>query len=169
MSEAEQRLESWVRTYGDAVLRICFVYLADASQAEDAMQDTFLRAWHHAMSRFEGRNGCSEKTWLMRIAMNVCRDYRRSRWFRHMDLRRALDELPAHLTAIFPEDRLLMLDILLLPTKYKQVILLYYYQDMTLEEIAQTLQTSRSTVHHRLKKAEALLKTTLTGGDIDEK
>lgn len=168
MSEAEQRLESWVRTYGDAVLRICFVYLADASQAEDAMQDTFLRAWH-AMSRFEGRNGCSEKTWLMRIAMNVCRDYRRSRWFRHMDLRRALDELPAHLTAIFPEDRLLMLDILRLPTKYKQVILLYYYQDMTLEEIAQTLQTSRSTVHHRLKKAEALLKTTLTGGDIDEK
>ena len=168
MSEAEQRLESWVRTYGDAVLRICFVYLADASQAEDAMQDTFLRAWH-AMSRFEGRNGCSEKTWLMRIAMNVCRDYRRSRWFRHMDLSRALDELPAHLTAIFPEDRLLMLDILRLPTKYKQVILLYYYQDMTLEEIAQTLQTSRSTVHHRLKKAEALLKTTLTGGDIDEK
>ena len=168
MSEAEQRLESWVRTYGDAVLRICFVYLADASQAEDAMQDTFLRAWH-AMSRFEGRNGCSEKTWLMRIAMNVCRDYRRSRWFRHMDLRHALDELPAHLTAIFPEERLLMLDILRLPTKYKQVILLYYYQDMTLEEIAQTLQTSRSTVHHRLKKAEALLKTTLTGGDIDEK
>ena len=86
-----------------------------------------------------------------------------------MDLSRALDELPAHLTAIFPEDRLLMLDILRLPTKYKQVILLYYYQDMTLEEIAQTLQTSRSTVHHRLKKAEALLKTTLTGGDIDEK
>ena len=168
MSEAEQRLESWIRTYGNAVLRICFVYLADASQAEDAMQDTFLRAWH-AMSRFEGRNGCSEKTWLMRIAMNVCRDYRRSRWFRHMDLRHALDELPAHLTAIFPEDRLLMLDILRLPTKYKQVILLYYYQDMTLEEIAQTLQTSRSTVHHRLKKAEALLKTTLTGGDIDEK
>lgn len=167
MSEAEQRLEGWIRTYGNAVLRICFVYLADAAQAEDAMQDTFLRAWH-AMAQFEGRNGCSEKTWLMRIAMNVCRDYRRSRWFRHMDLSRALDELPAHLTAILPEDRLLMLDILRLPAKYKQVLLLYYYQDLTLEEIAQALQMSRSTVHHRLKMAEALLRNTLTGGDIDE-
>ena len=168
MSEAEQRLERWMRTYGNAVLRICFVYLADASQAEDAMQDTFLRAWH-SMQQFEGRNGCSEKTWLMRIAMNVCRDYRRSRWFRHIDLSRALEELPNRLTAILPEDRLLMLDILRLPAKYKQVILLYYYQDCTLEEVAQTLNMSRSTVHHRLKKAEAMLKNTLTGGDIDEK
>ena len=86
-----------------------------------------------------------------------------------MDLSRALDELPAHLTAILPEDRLLMLDILRLPAKYKQVLLLYYYQDLTLEEISETLQMSRSTVHHRLKKAETLLKNTLTGGDIDEK
>ena len=168
MSEQEQRLERWMRTYGNAVLRMCFVYLADASQAEDAMQDTFLRAWH-SMQQFEGRNGCSEKTWLMRIAMNVCRDYRRSRWFRHIDLSRALDELPVHLTAVLPEDRLLMLDILRLPARYKHVLLLYYYQNMTLEEIAETLQMSRSTVHHRLKKAEVLLKTTLTGGDIDEK
>ena len=62
-----------------------------------------------------------------------------------------------------------LLDILRLPAKYKQVLLLYYYQDLTLEEIAQALQMSRSTVHHRLKKAEALLRNTLTGGDIDEK
>lgn len=167
MNEAERRLEGWVRAYGDAILRMCFVWLADRTQAEDAMQDTFLRAWH-AMAQFEGRNGCSEKTWLMRIALNVCRDHQRSGWFRHIDLRRALEEVPHPLNPQTPEDRLLMLDIMRLPDRYKQVILLYYYQDMTLEETAETLHMNRSTVHHRLKKAEALLKTTLTGGDIDE-
>lgn len=168
MSDEEQRLEEWMRTYGTAVLRTCFIHLADTGQAEDAMQDTFLRAWH-AMDQFEGRNGCSEKTWLMRIAVNVCRDYRRSRWFRHIDLSRALDELPPSMTAVLPEDRLLMLDILRLPVKYRQALLLYYYQDMTLEEAAEVLGVSRSTVHHRLKKAEIMLRTTLSGGDTDEK
>ena len=168
MAEKEKRMEEIYRQYRNNIYHLCLLYLKDLQRAEDAMQDSFLRAWH-SMQQFEGRNGCSEKTWLMRIAMNVCRDYRRSRWFRHIDLSRALDELPVHLTAVLPEDRLLMLDILRLPARYKQVLLLYYYQNMTLEEIAETLQMSRSTVHHRLKKAEALLKTTLTGGDIDEK
>ena len=168
MKEAQQRLEGWIRSYGNAVLRTCFVFLADARQAEDAVQDTFLRAWQ-AMDQFEGRNACSEKTWLMKIAVNVCHDYRRSRWFRHVDLSKALDELPPHMLAVLPEDRLLMVDILRLPEKYKQVLLLYYYQDLTLEETAQALGISRSTVHHRLKKAEALLRSALTGGDANEK
>ena len=157
-----------MRSYGNAVLRTCFVLLADAKLAEDAAQDTFMRAWN-AMEQFESRNGCSEKTWLMKIAVNVCRDYHRTRWFRHVDLRQSLEELPPHMLAVTPEDRLLMLDILRLPSKYKQVLLLYYYQDLTLEETAQALHMSRSTVHHRLKKAEALLRSTLTGGDANEK
>lgn len=163
----ERRLEGWMAAYGNAVLRTCFVCLMDAAQAEDAMQDTFLKAWH-SMDQFEGRNGCSEKTWLMRIAVNTCRDYRRSRWFQHVDGRKALESLPAQMTAVLPEDRLLLLDILRLPERYKRVLLLYYYQDMTLEDVAQALHMKRSTVHHRLKKAEALLRNTLVGGERDE-
>lgn len=88
-SPNERRLEDWMRTYGTAILRTCFVILSDAREAEDAMQDTFLRAWR-AMDTFEQRNGASVKTWLMRIAINVCRDYQRKRWFRHIDMRHAL-------------------------------------------------------------------------------
>ena len=131
------------------------------------MQDTFLKAWH-SMDRFEARNGCSEKTWLMRIAVNTCRDYRRSQWFKHVDASVALDSLQQPFTGIPQEERLMMLDILRLPEKYKQVLLLYYYQDMTLEEVGEALHMSRSTVHHRLKRAEMLMKRTLTGGEIDE-
>ena len=160
----ERRLEGWVRQYGDQVLRLCFVYLSDRTQAEDAMQDTFLKAWH-AMDSFENRHAGSEKAWLMRIAINVCRDYQRSRWFRHVDLSRALEDLPPRLQMVMPEDRDMMLDILRLPAKYKQVLLLYYYQHMTVREVAEVLSISASTVSHRLKKAEGLLKTTLIGGE----
>lgn len=168
MRDAERRLEEWIRSYGNELLRMCFVLLSDAAQAEDAVQDTFLRAWR-SMEQFEGRNGCSEKTWLVKIAVNVCRDYRRMRWFRHVDLSKSLEDLPPHMVMVAPEDRMLMLDILRLPQKEKQVLLLYYYQGLTLEETAQTLGMSRSTVHHRLKRAKAMLRDTLAGGDVDEK
>ena len=104
----------------------------------------------------------------MRIALNVCRDMRRSRWARHVDLTRALDELPPAAMSVPPQERLLFLDILRLPEKYRQVLVLYYYQDMTLEETASALGLSRSTAHHRLRRAEAALRDRLTGGGGDE-
>lgn len=162
--ERERRLEGWVRTYGTAILRACFVCLSDLQGAEDAMQETFIKAWK-AMDTFEGRNGAGEKTWLMHIAMNVCRDMRRSRWFRHIDLRRALEEIPQSVASVLPEDRALLMDIMSLPDKYKQPLLLYYYQDMTIEETAEVLRISKSTVHNRLRKAEGMLRLALKGGD----
>ncbi len=132
------------------------------------MQDTFLKAWH-AMPQFEGRNGCSEKTWLMRIAMNVCADYKRGKWFKHVDMTKAIEDIPQSMSSVLPEDRSLLYDILQLPPKLKQVILLYYYQEMTMEETAKALGISRSSVFHRLQKAQELLKETLTGGDYDER
>lgn len=75
----------------------------------------------------------------MHIALNVCRDIHRSRWHRHVDLTRVLDDLPPSAISVPPQERLLFLDILRLPEKYRQVLLLYYYQDMTLEESAAAL------------------------------
>ncbi len=163
----EERLEQWITLYGEAILRTCYVYLSDRTQAEDAAQDTFLKAWNN-MGQFEGRGDCTEKSWLMRIAINTCRDYQRSRWFRYVDRRKALDELPEMLGGTSPEDRSLFLDILRMPEKYKQVILLYYYQEMTLQEVSDALGVSRSTVHHRLQKAQEQLKLTWLGRDEDE-
>ena len=159
-----ERLEQWISDYSSTVLRVCFVYLSDAALAEDAMQDTFLKAWS-AMDTFEGRNGSSEKTWLIRIAINVCHSYKRLQWFRHVDLSRELEKLPPTYQTVLPEDRTLFMDILRLPEKYKQVILLYYYQEMTLMECAKILNLSRSATHHRLKKAQALLRLELGGRD----
>ena len=161
---SETRLKEWISRYSDDVLRTCFVLLSDQSLAEDAMQDTFTKAWKN-MSQFEGRENASPKTWLMRIAINVCRDYQRKRWFRHIDMRHALEDLPQGMMTVLPEDRELMLDILRLPDDLKKPLILYYYQDMNLQETADALGISKSTVHTRLKKAEQALKLSLTGGD----
>lgn len=163
-NDREARIETMIRQWGTSVLRTCFVCLSDAQQAEDAMQDTFLKAWRN-LDQFEKRNNASEKTWLMHIALNVCRDYRRTRWFRHMDMSRSLEDVPMHVHDALPEDRELLMDVLSLPEKLRQPILLYYYQDMTLEEVAETLGASKSTIHNRLRRAEGMLKITLTGGD----
>ena len=100
----EQRLQEWIDLYANDIIRICFVYLADHDQAEDAMQDTFLKAWK-SMPSYERKGIENDKAWLMRIAVNVCRDYRRSAWFRHVDRRVSLDSLPRALEAADGRDR----------------------------------------------------------------
>lgn len=148
----EQRLAHWVSEYADSILKTCFIYLSDRALAEDALQETLFKAWQN-MDQFESRNNCSEKTWLIRIAINVCHDYHRSRWFRHVDRNKALEDLPPAITTICDADRTLFLDILRLPEKQKQVILLYYYQEMTIKETADALNIGENAVVYRLRKA----------------
>lgn len=163
----EATVEKWIAEYGTAVLRVCFVLLSDADQAQDAMQEMFFKAWR-SMAQFEGRNGASEKTWLMRIAANVCRDMKRSRWFRHVDQRRSVEDVLRFSPAASPGDRALLMDIMALPERYRQVILLYYDQNMTIEEVAEALSLSKSTVHSRLRRAEGRLRSVLMGGECHD-
>ena len=102
----EQKLNQWIEDYSDSILRTCFLYLSDQNQAEDATQDTWIKAWKH-MDDYERKSITNDKAWLLRIAINTCKDYRRSAWFRHIDRNKVLDELPSQLIAVEPEDRTL--------------------------------------------------------------
>ena len=159
----EQRLNGWIEKYSDSILRTCFLYLSDRGQAEDALQDTWIKAWKH-MDEYEKNNIANDKAWLLRIAVNTCKDYRRSAWFRHVDRSKALDELPPQIAAVEPEDRSLTLSVMELPDRYKQVILLYFFQGLTMQETADALGASQATVSRRLDKAKELLRGSLTGG-----
>lgn len=158
----DQRLRRWMAQHGDSLLRACFMWLKDLALAEDALQDTFLKAWR-AMPSFENRGEQSDLAWLMKIAANTCRDYQRGSWFRHVDRRLTLEDLPPALLQVEDEDRSLFLSVLDMPLKLRQVVLLYYYQGLTLREVAQVLNINPSTVHGRLRRAEALLKLQLEG------
>ena len=70
--ENQAELTRMMQTYGTQLLRLCTLYLKDRMLAEDAVQETFVRAW-----RADFRQECSEKTFLTRIAINICKNYLR--------------------------------------------------------------------------------------------
>lgn len=115
------------------------------------------------MGQFEKRNGANEKSWLMRIAINTCHDYFRSKWFRNTDLEKTLKGLPQRCLRVESRDATLSMEVMRLREPLKQVVLLYYYQNMTLQEVGEALAITPSTVHKRLRQAEGLLKTAITG------
>ena len=153
----EKQLEEWIAEYSSAVLKLCFVYLADTELAKDAMQDTFVKVWKH-MEQFQSRHELSAKAWIMKIAVNTCRDYKRTAWFRHIDMRKSIEELPEPIAPTTETSRELFMDVMNLPAKYKQVILLHHFQNLNQSETAQALGISRTSVSKRLKKAYELLR-----------
>ena len=166
MESPEQTLTRLIAAHQRPLLRLCCVVLRDAALAEDAVQETFLKAYK-ALDSFRGAS--SEKTWLMRIAMNTCRDMKRSAWFRYMNRSVEIERLPLPAKAFdFAEADDLTQAILKLPTRYKEVILLHFYQDMTMREIAGVLDISASTVQKRIKAACSKLKKMLGKEDFYE-
>lgn len=162
----EEMLARMVAQYEITLLRTCYMYLRDRGMAEDATQETFLKAYK-ALETFRAES--SEKTWLMRIAINTCRDMQRSAWFRFVDRRVEMEQLPLPAREpAFEEADDLTQAILRLPPRYREVILLYYYQDMTLREIASVLNIPVSTAGKRVKAACSKLKKMLGKEDFHE-
>lgn len=160
---AEAILTHLVETYQTPLKHICYMILHDESLAEDAVQETFLKAYK-GLESFRGQS--SEKTWLMRIGVNVCRDMRRGRWFRYVDRRIALETLPLPAAEKDDDHEDLAQAIVLLPDKYKEVILLHYYQNMNVREVAQALGLAPSSVSNRLKKAREKLRALMERGNV---
>lgn len=158
-ADREDTLLRLMAQYKSDLMRLCCAFLKDAALAEDAVQETFVKAYQ-ALPAFRGDS--SEKTWLMRIAINTCRSFRRDKWFRFVDRSVSPERLPLKTSSM--EDRTLMEAILGLPYKHREAVLLYYYEDLTLQEISQTLGIAVSTVSTRLKKAREKLRRDLEGG-----
>lgn len=158
----EAWLERAMEQYEESLLRMCFVYLGDAQLAEDAVQETFLKAYR-SLSGFRGE--ASEKTWLLRIAINTCKDVRRGAWFRHVDRNVALDQLrePSAPDAAFDDS--LTRAVMALKPRYRAAVLLCYYKGLTGKEAAQALGVSRATVMNRLRKAKEQIKKALEAWD----
>ncbi len=154
-----------VKVYGDSLLRMCFLYLKDLHMAEDAVQDTFLKVYKSYMN-FKG--DCEEKTWITRISINVCKNYLRSSWWKRIDEAAVLENITVGNSTDTLQDEALLLEIMKLSPKYKEVILLFYYQSMKIREIAMILNIPENTVSVRLLRAREILKKKLKGWYYDE-
>ena len=161
----EETLTRMVGEWQLPLLRTCCAVLGSEDLAKDAVQETFLKAYR-GLPSFRGE--CSEKTWLMRIAINTCRDMRRSAWFRYVDRRITPEILHEPSVQVEKADEELTLAIMRLPRKLKEVIMLYYYQGMKIAEVAATLAVAPSSVSGRLSRAKKKLRTALEGGCFHE-
>ena len=159
----EAQFDHLVEAHQTALLRMCYLYLKDRALAEDAVQETYLKAYK-SIASFRGE--CSEKSWLMRIAINTCRDMQRSSWFKHMDRRVTPELLVDQSVAPQEGDGRLAIEMMELPSKLQEVLLLYYYQGMTTAEVGQALKISKVTVSRRLQQAKDRLRGALNGGDM---
>ena len=161
----EQVFTGLVSEHQTSLLRMCYLILHDSGLAEDAVQETFVKAYR-ALPAFRGQS--SHKTWLMRIAINTCRDMQRGSWLKHLSRTVSLDQL-AEPSESFSEDALAVnIGIAGLPVKLREAVLLYYYQDMTIEEAAEALGISVSSVAERLKRAKEKLRESLKEVYFDE-
>ena len=153
-----QALLLMMQQYGAHVVGLCTLLLKDAHLAQDVAQETFIRAWKQGNLRQE-----TEKAWLTRVAVNLCRDEQRSRWFRHVDRRITPEELP--LQADAPDTDSDLLDsVHRLPAREREVIVMHYWNDMSPEDIAKLLNIDRATVFRRLARGRKRLKIELEGG-----
>ena len=156
--------EELVAQYQGSVLRMCFLYLCDKTLAEDAVQETFVKVYR-GLNGFHGQS--SIKTWIMKIAIHTCYDMNHSGWFRHFDRRITPEMLPEASVPFEEKDEELITAVMRLPIKLREVILLFYYQGFSIQEIMDSLGVSQSTVTGRLKRARDKLRGLLERRDSD--
>ena len=146
------RLEEIVKKYENNLYRAALAILGDAHEAQDAVQDAFVKYLEKA-PEFDGPD--HEKAWLIRVTVNGCRSRLRSPWHSR---RTALSE---GLPAPEPEEQAVLEAVLALPPRDRAAVHLYYYEGYSTPEIAAMTGQSEGTVRSRLTRARQKLKTLL--------
>ena len=160
-----EQLERLYSLYADDVLRVAYFYLGDKQKAEDVCQDVFVRLLTKGPQIEEGH----EKAWLLKVALNRCRDLWRGAWVKRVVLGSPKFELvpaPDEIGKLTDQQEL-MSAINQLPASFKEVILLHYYQGYGITEIAEMMELPEGTISSRLSRGRKKLEQILKGGEAE--
>ena len=153
-------IEKVLDQYGDYLLRVAYLYVKDQNKAEDIVQDVMLKFYqtHH---QFKGQ--ASLKTYLVKMTVNRSHDYLRSWNSRRMivmdKIRERSTKRSPELHVIQNEEKEVLVDALFSMTvQYREVLILYYYNQLSTVEIAKMLSCPEATVRTRLQRARKQLK-----------
>ena len=152
------------RLYATVVLRVSYYYLGNREQAEDVTQDVFVRLLMNRPVLAPGK----EKAWLLKVALNRCRDLWRSSWIKKVVLGHPSFECfpaPDEIGEL-AEKNALAEAVHSLKAEFKEVVLLFYYQGYSVAEIAEMLDIAEGTVSSRLSRARNRLEKELKGEDV---
>lgn len=145
-----------VRAHSNSMLRAAYAILRSTADAEDAVQEAFIRLMTKAPQFCDREH---EKAWLLRVVINISRNMLKS------SLRnRPSEELPQSYTT--DEGKDLLSAVLSLPERYRTPIHLYYYEGYSIKEISHILKTPPATVGTQLARGRAILKEMLKGDNL---
>lgn len=144
--------EDVVRRYSGMVYRLAFARTGSRDDADEVFQEVFLRYFRKKPAF---RDEEHRKAWMIRVTVNCCANLWNSPWKRRME------PLTEDMVRETPEDNGLWEQLQKLPDKYREVIHLFYYEQMSLEEISRVLHRKNSTVRTQLTRARTMLKILL--------
>lgn len=170
-NEKEQLLEKAMKEYGDQLARLAYAYVKEEEIAKDLVQNTFIKCYTKITSF---RHESTIKTWLYRITINECKDYLKSWSYKKSRMMEFYYGNKS--SAISTEEEALKKweigrvknSIFTLPPKYREIIFLYYYEELTMEEIADLLGLPLSTVKSRITRGRVRLKQEMERSEIHE-
>jgi RNA polymerase sigma factor (sigma-70 family) len=156
----KEKLKWLMNAYGNDVIRIAYTYLKQKQMAEDVAQEVFIKCYEK-MDSF--RNESSYKTWLIRITVNQCKDVLKSWTFKNLyftDIFKPKQTSSSleHSFSSVEENQLISKQVIELPVKLREVIILFYYQEFSIEEISDMLKINSNTVRTRLHRGRQKLK-----------
>ena len=152
---SEEEASRAIDLYGDTVKRICMIHLKNYADTEDIFQTVFLK---YVLKSPEFHSTDHEKAWIIRVTINACRDLLKS-FFHSRTL--PLDSLREKPGEPAPDHSDVLEAVLALPSKYKDVIYLYYYEEYSAEKIGQILRKNTNTVYTLLNRGRQLLRSSL--------
>lgn len=166
-------LEKIMMEYGDRMIRIAYSYLKDWGTAQETVQEVFITCYNRYEQYYHADNF---KALIYRITINRCKDLLRSALIKKVivgtdffTLHKTKDPSPENLFIQSDENAFITEMVLSLPVKYREAILLFYYENLSIEEISKMLKTNKNTIKSRLKRARELLRNILEGSDQYEK
>lgn len=158
-------IDEIMNRYGQEILQLVFSYVNNRSIAEDLTQDIFVKCYK-SLHTYRGKSKL--RTWLWSIAINHCKDFLKSWYNKNVVI---TEDEPLHNTTKKEmveqtviqrqEDDQLISAIMMLPIKYREVIYLFYYEELPIKEIAVLTEVGTNTVKTRLRRAKELLKERL--------
>ncbi|WP_179884979.1 sigma-70 family RNA polymerase sigma factor [Bacillus sp. AFS015802] len=169
-SEKDRLLEEAMTAYGNDVYYVVYSYVKEHSLAEDLTQEIFIK-FYKKVDTF--REDSSLKTWIISVAVNHCKDYLR-RWdTRMISISNKINEMvkgkmgaPEQTVIENERNSELIESVLSLPVKYREVIFLYYFEEMKLSEIGASLDINTNTVKTRLARGKALLESAIKRSEV---
>lgn len=162
-------LEKIMDEYGDALTKLAYSYVKDVGRAQEIVQDVFFTSFNEYENM---HNKDYMKAWLYRVTINRSKDILRSSWLKRVLLNNVLptytksNNSTENAVLDFEQQQYLLSQILLLPIKYRESLVLYYYEDLSIVEIGDLLNINENTIKSRLKRGRSMLEKLLKDGDF---